>query len=90
MYKGRGDKCECSNSRGISLLSVVCKLYGRVPIKRVSTGTECVIGDPCGFRQSRRCMDQVFVVRQVRGKCLLNEKYVFWALMATQGAVNGL
>ena len=35
MYKGKGDKCECSNSRGISLLSVVGKLFGRVLIKRV-------------------------------------------------------
>ena len=23
LYKGKGDECECSNSRGISLLSVV-------------------------------------------------------------------
>ena len=23
LHKGKGDKCECSNSRGISLLSVV-------------------------------------------------------------------
>ena len=43
LYKGKGDKCECSNSRGISLLSVVGKLYGRVLIKRVRAGTECVI-----------------------------------------------
>ena len=34
LYKGKGDKCECSNSRGISLLSVVCKLFGRVLIKK--------------------------------------------------------
>ena len=26
LYKGKDDKCECSNSRGISLLSVVDKL----------------------------------------------------------------
>ena len=26
MYKAKGDKCECSNSRGINLLSVVCIL----------------------------------------------------------------
>ena len=32
LYKGKGDKCECSNSRGISLLSVVSKLFGRVQI----------------------------------------------------------
>ena len=24
LYKGKGDKCECNNSRGISLLAVVC------------------------------------------------------------------
>ena len=33
LYKGKGDKCECSNSRGISLLKVVGKLFGRVLIK---------------------------------------------------------
>ena len=33
LYKGKGHKCECSNSRGISLLSVVGKLFGRVLIK---------------------------------------------------------
>ena len=51
MYKGKGDKCECRNSRGISLFSVVDKLSGRVLIKRVRAGTECAIGeDQCGFR----------------------------------------
>ena len=45
LYKGKGDKCECSNSRGISLLSVVAQLFGRVLIKRVRAGTECAIGE---------------------------------------------
>ena len=40
LYKGKGDKCECNNSSGISLLSVVGKLFGRVLIKRVRAGTE--------------------------------------------------
>ena len=44
LYKGKSDKCECSNSRGISLLSVVGKLCGRVLIKRVRAGTECSRG----------------------------------------------
>ena len=51
LYKGKGDKFECSNSRGISLLSVVGKLFGRVLIKRVRAKTECAIGEEqCGFR----------------------------------------
>ena len=56
LYKGKGDKCECSNSRGISLLSVVGKLFGRVLIKRIIAGTECAIGEEqCGFRHGRGC-----------------------------------
>ena len=52
------DKCECSNSRGISLLSVVGKLFGRVMIKGVSASTECAIGEEqCGFSQGRGCMN---------------------------------
>ena len=35
LYKGKGDKYECSNSRGISLLSLVGRLHGRVLVKRV-------------------------------------------------------
>ena len=54
LYKGKGDICEYSNSRGINLLSVVGKVYGRVLIKRVRTGTECAIGEEqYGFRQGR-------------------------------------
>ena len=66
LYKGKCDKCECCNSSGISLSSVVGKLYGRVLIKKVRAGTECAIGEKqCGFKKGRGCMDQVFAVRQV-------------------------
>ena len=78
LHKGKGDKCECSNSRGISLLSVVGKLFGRVLIKRVWAGIECAIGEEqCGFWQGRGCMDQVFAVRHVCEKYLANGKDVF-------------
>ena len=78
LYKGKGDKCECSKSRGMSLLSVVGKLFGRVLIKRVRAGTECAIGkEQCRFRQGRACMDQVFAVKKVCEKYLTNGKHVF-------------
>ena len=34
LYKLKSDTCECSNSRGLGLLSLVDKLYGRVLINR--------------------------------------------------------
>ena len=89
LYKGHGEKCECSNSRGISLLSVVGKLFGRVLSKRVRAGTECAIGEEqCGFRQGRGCTDQVFAVRQVCEKYLTNGKDVFWAFMDLEKAYD--
>ena len=89
LYKGKGDKCECSNSRGISLLSVVGKLFGGVLIKSVRAGTECAIGEEqCGFRQGRECMDQVLAVRQVCEKYLPNGKDVYWAFMDLEKAYD--
>ena len=35
---------ECSNFRGISLLSVVGKVYGRVLINRIRDKTKCDCG----------------------------------------------
>ena len=40
LYKVKGDVHECSNSRGISLLSVVGKVYGRIPINRIRDKAE--------------------------------------------------
>ena len=43
LCKVKGDVHECSNFRGISLLSVVGKVYGRVLINRIMDKTENVI-----------------------------------------------
>ena len=89
LHKGKGDKSECSKSRGISLLSVVGKLFGRVLIKRVRAGTESAIGEEhCGLRQCRGCMDQVFAVRQMCEKYLANRIDVFWACMDLEKAYD--
>src|SRR6201990_981488 len=34
LYKGKGDKFECGSYRGISLLSVVGEVYGRILMNR--------------------------------------------------------
>ena len=39
LYKGKGVRCECSYSRGISLLSAVAKRQGRVLIGRIVNRT---------------------------------------------------
>ena len=69
LYKGKGDVHECSNFRGISLLRVVGKVYGRLLIKRIRDKTENVIAEvQSGFRRGRGCTDQIFIVRQICNK----------------------
>ena len=78
-YKGKGDRNECKNFRGISLLSIPGKVYGRVLIERVRCETENMVGEEqCGFRNGRGCIDQVFVMRQLaeRFECKGKDMYV--------------
>ena len=89
LFKGKGDKQECSNYRGISLLSVVGKVYGRVLINRIRRGTDKYICDEQGgFRQGRGCVDQIFAVRQVCEKFLEKGKEVYWAFMDLEKAYD--
>ena len=87
--KGKGDKWECNNYRGISLLSATGKLYGRVLIERVRRGTDCIVGEEqCGFRAGRSCVDQLFVVKELCEKYIQKGKDVFWAFLDLEKAYD--
>ena len=89
LYKGKGDRYECQNYRGISLLSVVGKVYGRILEVRVRKGTNVAIGEEqCGFRQGRGCTDQIFAVRQVCEKYMGKKKDVYMAFMDLEKAYD--
>ena len=81
IYKGKGCKNECKNYRGISLLSIPGKAYGRVLIQRLMEETEETIGEEqCSFRKGRGCVDQIFTLRQYVIRCLRRESYCTWVL----------
>ena len=89
LYKGKGDTRECGSYRGISLLSVVGKVYGRVLIERVIECTNGAVGgEQCGFRKGMSCSDQVFAVRQICEKKLEKHQEVFWAFMDLEKAYD--
>ena len=48
LYKGKGERTECSNYRGISLLSVVRKIYAGILVDRVCKVTEGLLDDEQG------------------------------------------
>jgi len=69
LYKGKGDRRDPDNYRGISLLSIVGKVYAIILAKRVAQQVESeLLEEQCGFRAGRGLADAVFTLRQVMGQ----------------------
>jgi hypothetical protein len=65
----KGDKTDCNNYRGISLLSTAYKILSNILLARLTPYVNEVIGDhQCGFRHKRSAMDQIFYIRQILEK----------------------
>ena len=89
LYKGKGDRFECANYRGISLLSVVGKVYGGILIERIRVSSDRAIGEEqCGFREGRGCVDQIFTVRQICEKYMGVNREVYMAFMDLEKAYD--
>lgn len=70
IYK-KGDSRECANYRGITLLSVVGKLYARILERRIRETLEETLEDSqYGFRANRGVQDPIFTLRQICEKAL--------------------
>ena len=78
LYKGKGVRSECKNFRGISLLSIPGKVFGKMVIERVRKLTcERVWDVQSGFMPGRSCIDQVFSLRMIVEKYLAVDRKVF-------------
>ena len=79
LYKGKGPKNDCSNYRGISLLSVVGKILSRIIFKRINlyVADNVLPESQCGFRSSRRTVDMIFTIRQLQEKCQKQRRNLF-------------
>ena len=70
LYKNKGDRSDCNNYRGISLLSVVGKVFARVVLARLQSLASRVYPESqCGFRAGRSTVDMIFSLRQLQEKC---------------------
>ena len=67
LYKGKGDKKDANNYRGITLLSCLGKLFTSILNVRLSKFCETnnVIGEmQAGFRQGYSTMDHIFFIKR--------------------------
>jgi len=71
VFKRKGDRFVCGNSRGISLLSVAGKVLAQVLLRRLlSNVVDIVIPESqCGFRRNRSTTDTIFIARLLQEKC---------------------
>jgi len=65
----KGDKTDCNNYRGISLLRTTYKILSNILLSRLIPYTEEVNGDhQCGFRHNRSTPDHIFCIWQILEK----------------------
>ena len=82
LYKNKGDRSDCNNYRGISLLSIIGKVFARVILKRLQVLAEGIYPESqCGFRPQRSTIDMIFSLRQLQEKCREQRKPLYIAFI---------
>ena len=62
----KGDLGNCSNWRGITLLSLTNKVFSRIILQRITAAVDTLLRqEQAGFRKGRSCIDHIFVLRQI-------------------------
>ena len=71
LYKNKGEKSDCSNYGGITLISIVGKIFARVLLNSLVPiiAEDHLLETQCGFRANRETTDMVFVLRQLQEIC---------------------
>jgi hypothetical protein len=65
----RGDKTDCNNCHGISLLSTSYKIVSNIFLSRLGPYINEIIGDSqCGFLRNRSTTDQIFCICHILEK----------------------
>jgi hypothetical protein len=65
----KGDKTDCNNYRGISILPTTYKMLSNILLSRLIPCAKEIIGDhQCGFRRNMSTIDQIFCIRQILKK----------------------
>ena len=83
VHKQRGDRAECGNSQGFSLLSVAGKVMAKIiPTRLLEHVVDLVLPESqCGFRRGCSTIDMIFVARQLQEKCCEQHQDLYLAFV---------
>ena len=69
IYKNKGDRCDCDNYRGISLLSIVGKLFAGIVLHRLQILADRIYPESqCDFRPKKSTVGMIFSLLQQQVK----------------------
>ncbi len=89
LYKGKGNRSECSSYRGITLLGIPGKVYGRILTERLMGVTEGKVSEEQGgFRKRRGCVDQIFAMKMLVEEYLGKDIKLYATYMDLEKAYN--
>ena len=78
-------------TRGITLISVTCKIFCHILNERLNTFSELknmIIEEQNGFRKKRSCDEHFFVLQSVIHNCILQKKSRFVGFIDLKRAFN--
>lgn len=82
IFKKKGERTDCGNHRGITLLSIAGKILARILTKRLTPLAEAILPESqCGFRPSRGTTDMIFSLRQLQEKCQEQNQPLYMAFI---------
>ena len=91
LYKNKGKRSECGNYRGISLLSVLGKVFASINLNRCKDALDQMLREEqCGFRKSRGCTDQLVALRQILEECMSFQLDISFCFIDFRAAFNSV
>ena len=70
LSKRKGERADCTNHRGISLLGIAGKILVRIINSRISALAKSLqLQSQCGYRTEYGTVDMIFAVQQLQEKC---------------------
>ena len=83
VHKQKGDRAECGNGHGISLLPVAGKVLAKIMLTRLLEHVVDLVlpESQCGFRRGHSTIDMIFVTRQLQEKCCEQHQYLYLAFV---------
>ena len=81
----------CNNWQGITLLSMTCKIFSCIILKRISAATDTILcQEQARFRRGKSCIDHIFTLWQILEQSMEWNSTIYFAFIDFEKAFDSL